>query len=187
MREIYTTEVITKTLSVKDMMDKYCKPEVFIEACKLCPSYGKRWSCPPDLKPTAAILDGYSTVVLSAVKVIYPDSDIARSRVMTPEQREAFREETYGVVKQTLNDSMLAMEKIIPGSMSIAAGECKRCKVCAREEGKPCRYPDLMRYSFSALGFDITNMVKETMNLELLWSADSVPEYVVAAAALFIR
>lgn len=169
------------------MMDKYCKPEVFIESCKLCPSYGKRWSCPPDLKPTPTILDGYSTVVLSAVKVNYPEADVARSKAMTQEERLLFSEETYGVVKQTLNDAMLAMEKIFPGSMSIAAGECKRCKVCAREEGKPCRYPDKMRYSFSALGFDITNMVKDTMNLELLWSSDSIPEYIVAAAALFIR
>ncbi|MEG1642266.1 MAG: DUF2284 domain-containing protein [Synergistaceae bacterium] len=184
---MYKTEVITRTLSVSDMMTRYYKPNVFIEACKFCPSYGKLWSCPPDLPPTTEILKGYNTVILSAIKVVYTTSDIILSRTMSVAERNEFKDNTYGVVKATLNEAMLNIEKIIPNSLSVAAGECKSCPFCTRQENKPCRFPEKMRYSFSALGFDITNMSNEVMNLELLWSDKELPEYLTAITALFIK
>ena len=53
MSAVYDTEVIVKSVSVADMVARYCKPEVFIESCKACPDYGRVWSCPPGV-PLAA-------------------------------------------------------------------------------------------------------------------------------------
>lgn len=184
---IYRTEVLTKTISVKDFMENYYEPVKFLEACKMCPSYGKVWSCPPRKIATTDLVKDYSKVILSIVKVVYSEEDRAYSRTLTPEELEHYKTDTYGTVKKLFNETLLAVEMLIPGARIVAAGECRHCNVCARVDGKPCRFPEKMRYSFSSLGINITEMVKRELDVDLLWSAGEVPEYVAAIGAVFIK
>ena len=187
MSAVYDTEVIVKSVSVADMVARYCKPEVFIESCKACPDYGRVWSCPPGVPSAAEFLAGYRTACLAGIKVKYSKKTIEMSQNLSDKELDDFRRSTYGKVKSAMNDSFLEIEKAIPGSVSVAAGRCERCPKCARLEGKPCRFPDKMRYSFSALGFDINAMSDELLRTKLLWSNKGLPKYLMAIAVIFIR
>ncbi len=43
----YDLEVQVRKISVERLLTQYWNPEPVREACKLCPDYGKVWSCPP--------------------------------------------------------------------------------------------------------------------------------------------
>lgn len=43
----YDIEVQVSRVSVSRLLSEYWNPDPVREACKLCPDYGKVWSCPP--------------------------------------------------------------------------------------------------------------------------------------------
>lgn len=178
-------EVNVVTLPVKQWMEQYYRPEEFIEACKACPNYGRIWSCPPIAQSTLELVKPFSQVHLIAVKVIY--SERTRAEAMEKDKVNGIRAATYGKAKRILLESLLELEKVIPGSWCVAAGECELCKECNRVKGVPCCMPERMRYSFSGLGFDLTRIANEELGVELLWQPEGLPEYNVAIAALLDR
>ena len=65
---------------------------------------------------------------------------------------------------------MMEEEKKYPGSISLSAGSCSRCKGgCTRPQGKPCRFPDEIRYSIESLGGNVGMTIEKLMGLELEW------------------
>lgn len=179
------TEVKVVTLPVSQWLEKYYRPEEFAHACELCPNYGNVWSCPALMQPAAQMLKPFSKVHLIGVKVVYRKETLERTD--TAQKADHVRENTYDKVKRQLLDAILQMEKELPGSWGLAAGECKLCQACARRQGLPCRHPDKMRYSFSGLGFDLTRIARELFGYELLWKPKGLPEYLVAIGALLDR
>lgn len=179
------TEVKVVTLPVKQWMEQYYRPDEFIESCKACPNYGQVWSCPPLAQPTQELVSPFSRIHLICVKVIY--SEQTRAAAMDKNKINDIRAATYGKAKRIMLESLLELEKAIPGSWCIAAGECELCKACNRRKGVPCRMPNRMRYSFSGLGFDLTRIAKELFDVQLLWQPEGLPEYNVAMAALLDR
>lgn len=179
----YDLEVQVRKISVERLLTQYWNPELVSEACKLCPDYGKVWSCPPGVPEADAYLKKFSEGFLIGVKVKYPEE--IRKNVSTPEEAQQLRNQTYERVKRNLLLILLELEKEFPEGTCIGAGRCILCRKCARAEGKACRYPQLRRYSITAFGFDFSRMVKDNLGMELLWSSNGVPEYDVAVAALF--
>ena len=54
----YKLETFEKDMPVCDFIEKYVRPEEFIEYCKACGNYGNVWSCPPydfDLKASRSV------------------------------------------------------------------------------------------------------------------------------------
>lgn len=182
---MYHTEVKVVTLPVHRWLEQYCRPEIFSESCRACPNYGRVWSCPPLPQSAAELIKPFSCVHIIGVKVIY-DRQL-RQQAIGSGCADEIRAQTYGKVKRALLESLLALETVIPGSWSIAAGECEQCKTCCRSRGVPCCKPERMRYSFSGLGFDLTRIARELLEMELLWQKDGLPEYHVAIAALLER
>ena len=178
-------EVNVATLPVKEWLERYCVPEKFALACQGCPDYGRVWSCPPELPPASELFAPFERVHLIGMKVVYKKE--TREAATSPEKTDRLRAATYGKAKRVLLESLLELEKSIPGSWSIAAGRCELCRRCAREDGLPCRMPERLRYSFSGFGFDLTRMASEALGLELLWSPQGLPAYNVAVAALLER
>lgn len=178
-------EVNVVTLPVGQWMEQYYRPEEFIESCKACPNYGRVWSCPPIAQPMAELVKPFSQVHLICVKVVY--SEKTRAEAMVKEKVNGIRAATYGKAKRILLETLLELEKVIPGSWCIAAGECELCDSCSRVKGVPCCMPQRMRYSFSGLGFDLTRMANEVFGVKLLWQPEGLPEYNVAIAALLDR
>lgn len=179
---IQTTTTVTK-LPTAVFLENYCFPEKFQEACKLCPDYGRVWSCPPNLPDSQAYLGSHEQIYLIAVKVHYPAS--YRTLATTPELTEILRRQSYGKAKAALRETLLALEQQIPGSVSLGAGRCEVCASCARKTGEPCRHPEKCRYSITAFGVDMAKL-NEAIHVELKWAKEGLPEYDVAVAALLI-
>lgn len=203
----YNTEIQIRHLSKDELLSEYCCPEYYeesppplawrnvkespppigrwnvLEACRLCPYYGKVWSCPPDLPDTLCYLEPYSQVYLVAVKVQY--SDEMRKRAISQSEADRIRQESYEVEKKKLLLALLELEQNMPGRKCLGAGRCILCERCSREEGKPCRYPRKRRYSITGFGFDFTKIFKDIFGIPMLWSSEGLPEYDVAVAALF--
>jgi predicted metal-binding protein len=181
----YETEVYVKKMKTCQWLKDYCFPDKYVPLCKVCPDYGKTWSCPPGTPSAKGYLDQYEEVFTIGVKILY-HKDL-RESADTPEMVEKIRKETYGAVKLILMEILLYMEKENPGSLILAPGRCEQCETCSRIYGLPCKRPERMRYSFAAFGFDFTKMSQELFGINLLWSAAGLPEYNLAIAALLIN
>ncbi len=55
---------------------------------------------------------------------------------------------------------------------------------CNRIDGKPCRYPNKMRISPEALGFDMMGILKEYFDIDIQWSKGTLPKYYTLIGAL---
>ena len=178
---MYTAQVQTAALPVSRWLAEYCDPRRFQDACRACPDYGNIWSCPPGVPDAAQAFAPFRTVHIIGVRVNYAPETLARAR--TPELTEQLRQASYGVVKKQLLSTLLELEKAVPGSWTVAAGRCEQCETCARREGRPCRKRSRMRYSFSAFGFDLGELARKELGLELLWAERGLPAYNAAIAA----
>ncbi len=184
LRVSYDLEVYVKKLSVSELLARYWNPAPVRDACRLCPDYGKVWSCPPGTPEADEYLKGFQESFLIGVKVVYPPE--VRSFAATPETAQKIRDLSYEKVKRNLLLTLLEVEKKERGSLCMGAGRCILCRRCARQDGMPCRYPQDCRYSITAFGFDFAKLLREAMGIELLWSPEGLPEYDVAVAALFV-
>lgn len=178
-------EVKVDTLPVKRWMEEYCTPEKFAGSCEACPDYGKVWSCPPGLPDAKALFIPFSRVHIIGMKVVYKKE--TRAAAVTWEKADRLRAATYGKAKRILLESLLEVEKSVPGSWLLAAGRCELCERCSRIDGLPCRMPERMRYSIAGFGFDLVRIAREVLGEELLWSPEGLPEYNVAISALLER
>ncbi|MDD3279643.1 MAG: DUF2284 domain-containing protein [Lachnospiraceae bacterium] len=179
----YETEVQVKEMSKEDFLGRYYHPGQYLDACKACPFYNKRWSCPPGLPDARGYLECYSRVLLVSVKVNYAPETLAAA--VSAGEVERIREETYEQVKMQLLLQLIAQEREVGGGKTLGAGRCHFCDHCAREEGKPCRNPQWRRYSITGFGFDLTSLLEEQFEIKLLWKSQGLPDYDVAVVALF--
>lgn len=179
---MYQIQVQVKTLTVTEWLREYCHPEIYVPLCAECPEYGRNWSCPPGTPKPESIVGDYRYVQVIGLKVLY-DEEVRRAAERNPEQTERLRALTYGIAKKNMLQALLALEEVFPESLTIMAGRCELCKKCARLEGKACRHPEKMRYSFSGLGFDLGGLSEKLLKIPLLWQNEGLPEYNVAIAA----
>ena len=176
---MYTIERQEKSIKVKDYLDKYVNVEEFLECCKKCPNYEAIWACPSyDFNPED-YWKQYDELVVVANKIVFgPNVDIPRSY------------EIMLQVKADMSRELMEREKEFPESVSLSAGSCDLCKEegCTRKEGKPCRYPDKLRYSIESLGGDVGRTVSKLMGYELEWVEEGkVPSYYVLVGGLLIK
>lgn len=182
---MYEIEVRVKQISIEKLLSAYWKPDPRGEGCVGCPSFGKVWSCPPALPPADRYLSQFDGMFLIGVKVSYPEKE--RNLAQSPGKAEELRECGYEKVAKELLLVLLELEGQVPGGLCMGAGRCRLCSRCAREEEKPCRHPDLLRYSITGFGFDFARLLKEQLEIELLWNPNGLPEYDVVTAALFYQ
>lgn len=182
---MYDLEVKVKQISTEGLLASYWTPDPEGEGCKGCPHYGNVWSCPPKMPMTDTYLAPYGGCFLIGVKVIY--SPETRAQAHSAEEADELREEGYEKVARELLLTLLEAEKLFPDSVCMGAGRCILCRRCARIDGKPCRHPDLCRYSITGFGFDFARMMQDSFGWKLLWQPDGLPEYDLAVAALFFR
>ena len=144
---MYELEVKVKQLSVRRLLASYWKPDPEGQGCRGCPHYGNVWSCPPGLPATDEYLAPYSGCFLVGARVIY--SPETRARAVNQEEADRLREQGYEKVAKELLLTLLELESQVPGGRCMGAGRCILCRRCARLEGKPCRHPELCRYSIT--------------------------------------
>ena len=86
-----------------------------------------------------------------------------------------------------MSRELFELEKEFPGSVSLSAGSCGMCRGggCTRPEGKPCRFPEKMRFSIESLGGNVGLTVSRLMGIELEWMEEGkMPSYFVLVGGL---
>ncbi len=178
MNKEYTIENYTADIGVDEYIARFRDEERIAGFCKGCPNFGKIWSCPPFDFDTDAFLRQYSHAHLLATKIIPLRNDIPKENAQTFIRSERIR----------IEGELLEMERRYGGRAFANIGGCLHCDSsdCRRRANLPCLYPDRVRPSLEAFGFDIRQTLKELFGIELLFSKNGkLPAYLVLVTGFF--
>jgi predicted metal-binding protein len=182
----YQLNAITATIEVDEYIRDYRDVDTFIGYCKQCACYNACWACPPfDFNATEHMMQ-YHHAHIIGTKIIL---DTALRNACAGVQQ--CKDTAYRIIRKVrrgLDRKLLALERQYPGSRAFFAGTCHMCKqgACTRIVGKPCVYPDTIRPSLEAFGFDIGKTSSQLLNTDLRWSSEEgLPEYFVLVSGLF--
>lgn len=178
MTDDYSVEEFTADIPVEDYVARYRDADKFGALCRQCPAYGMSWACPPFDFDTGSVLRRYSGAHLVAVKITPVHRGIAVDRAQSVLRPE----------REHLESRLLEMERRYGGRAFSFVGNCLHCPEgeCARRHNQPCRYPDKVRPSLEAFGFDIGRTLADLFGIRLLWGHDGLlPEYLVIVGGFF--
>ena len=181
---MYQTKMYQQEVPMAEFIAKYRDADKFMEYCRACPNYNTRWSCPSLSFEVEDVLAKYSRVHLVGMKMTYDEATIRSAD--TIEKVKQVTWDTLFVEKRALEETLLAVESTLAGSMCLSSGGCHYCETCARSVGKPCAYPDKMRYSLDAFGFDLTAITADCFGIDLCWSQGKLPPYYTLIHAIFL-
>ena len=167
-----------------EFIAKYQNIDKFMAYCRECPNYNARWSCPSLSFDIGDLLEKYDRVHLVGLKMTYDEMTITSAD--TPAKVKSVTWDTLFVEKRALEETLLAVEGEHAGSRALSSGGCHYCDTCARTEGKECVYPDKMRYSLDAFGFDLTAITADQFGIDLCWSQGELPPYYTLIHALLL-
>jgi predicted metal-binding protein len=144
---------IRKQISISKFIDKYLDVDRFLLCCEECPNYGKKHTCPPHHFDVREFWLTFSELEIYAVTI--PGN------------------QSYEQAEATLMDELLMMEKQLPGSVCLSAGNAG----IVEEER--------MRYSIESLGGNVDKLCKDVLGISLEWGKDgALPEHITLVAGL---
>jgi len=141
--------------------------------CKACDKHGSVWSCPPFGSPPLESYPEWTHVVLLCHKC-----------PVRQETTQAQLMELFHSARAAFNIRIRELESRQPGATALVAGQCSGCEPCSRLEGLPCRFPEQMRHSLEAIGFDVTQLSESLVGQKLHWPKSGMPEYLMTVGAL---
>lgn len=179
--KFYTCETMIQTVPLEDFRRDLVDVPRFMGYCLDCSNAGRYWSCPPyDFDPQE-IWARYGGLLLLVRKVTF------RKDRLFPGERRAFERTELPKIKADMNRELLEMEAKIPGSLALFPGRCEWCPSCARGEGKPCRFPERMRYSVESLGGDCGGALERYFGEPLQWAqGNKLPERLLFLGGLLM-
>ncbi len=183
---MFNTKHYISSISADDYITGFRNTDKFIEFCKQCNKYGHCWACPPFMFSTDDYIHGYEYVYIIGTKIAFTES--ARMQNTSLEKNKEIVLHAIAETRRKLDQQLLALEKIVAGSKAFFAGTCHLCDEddCTRDHHEPCRYPEKIRPSLEAFGFDIGKTSEKLLNIELKWSHDErLPEYLTLVSGLF--
>lgn len=169
----YTHKILTATITA-DQLRKYRCPEMFIDSCKSCPSYGTRYSCPPFDFDEEEYLFSHRFAHIILTMIYYDKETIEYTRNNPKRQSEVLfnsRMEVFDIIEG------MKLKKEKDGGVSVACYSCNDCTDCRRKYGEECISPEKVRYAVAGFGFDITKITKDLFDTDLLWQTETIPEY----------
>ena len=173
-KNAYTVERSEAMVPVDELLSEYFDFPETLSKCRECPGYGLTWSCPElDFDPED-FLRGFRRFHLIVDKVYNQGTS-------SPEEAQ----QRLFIEKRRYDKEMRDIEAGIPGSYALAAQECVECGTCARQFGKPCVHPDIMRFGLEAIVCFPVKLVKDKCGFDILWSdGTSIPEYYLLVAGV---
>lgn len=170
----YTAERREAEIGVEEYVRDFVDVPRFLNFCRECENFGRRWACPPfDFDPMD-VWKKYQTLHIAA-KIIAPGRDATQGKM-----RDVLLTE-----RSALFEELLAHEGSQPGSLALSAGTCELCGVCARPQGIPCRYPEKLRWSLEALGGDVSKTAEILLRKPILWEKEGrLPAYYTLVGGL---
>lgn len=168
-------ETFEKTINVEDYIEGYVNVEEFLEYCKACENYDRKWSCPSyDFDPVDYWRQFDELYV------------VGKKMILEEEEKEHCRD-LFRQVKEEMTAELYSEEEKYPESRSLSAGSCTICGEdnCSKKNGEPCRFPDKMRYSIESLGGNVGLTASRLLGIELQWmEAGKAPDYFVLVGGL---
>jgi predicted metal-binding protein len=168
---------------MNELIKNYRFERKFMELCEECDNYGSNWACPPFEFDVGEFLAQYNHAYLFAIKWAHSAETIAENN--TVEKAAAYSRVLFRRGKEKMLELLWRLERKYAGSIGISAGGCSLCGHCSRRDKKPCRFSEKVRYSPESLGFDISKIAKEFLDIEILWGNDRLPKHQVLLNALF--
>lgn len=181
---MYKTARYEAEIPVGEYVEQYVDVDTFLKACQACGNYDRVWSCPPYDFDVIEYWKKYRNLRLIASKIEFDEA--ARERTYSQDELQEILDRVLPAEKERLTEELLGMEKEIPGSVSLSAGSCRKCKGgCSKPGGKPCRFPETMRYSIESLGGNVGLTIEKLMGLKLEWmEAGRLPHHFVLVCGL---
>ena len=168
MTPSWSITTIKAEASVSALMACHHNPQLTIQACRQCDSYGKLWCCPPHDHDVEQKLAAYSRAIIIGTKITFDDAPCDdANRVM----REAFADAHAAMLPQ-----LYELERQHPGSFALSV-RCTLCgdTPCTRRDNLPCRHPELMRPSLESLGFNVETIARDILHTPILWATSDTP------------
>lgn len=163
----YVVEICSSTLNG---CFKYEDKTKFDNLCKRgCPNYSYKWSCPP----YAPLFEDFVSR-WEKIHIIFMHTDMFQF---------AYIQNDYLKIKAANNILKSRADRFIremanQHGKSISTGSCRLCKPCKCKLNMPCAHPELMTYSFEALGIDVGSMIGDYFEKPLIWyKRNYLPEY----------
>ena len=180
-REDAEARLLRGVISGGELREKYVDVEKYLGMCAKCPNYGHCWTCPPyDFDPME-IWNECAEAELVALQIFLPSEE---DRAWAARDVRSF----LAPFRTAMDDELTRMEAAEPGSRRLNAGKCVICRDCARAEGKPCRFPEEIRYSLESLGGAVSALAADVLHTPILWGTDGQPpEYYLLVGALLRR
>lgn len=151
----------TKGLSVYEDKEKFCK------LCEEgCANYARKWSCPP-------FAPHFTDYVLEWKKifVFYLRIDLEQFSYI---KNDYLKVKAANAILKSRSDKFLRKMAEKHGKY-ISSGSCRFCKPCKCKSGSPCAHPNVMTYSFEAMGIDVGQLVSNYFQKPLLWYKPQCP------------
>lgn len=141
-----------------------------------CPNYSHKWSCPPFAPLFTEIILNWKKMYL-----IFMHVDLSQFSYI---KSDYLKVKAANSILKSRADRFVREMARLHGSC-ISTGSCRLCKTCECKKGMPCAHPDLMAYSFEALGADAWQMVNDYFHKPLLsYQRQSLPEYASVVCAV---
>lgn len=178
--------LLTARCDAELFIKKYRDINTFEAYCKVCPIYGTTWACPPFETSARIDFSFYQSVSLLGFQTFITSP--FQGPVASPEALQMRSEGVMRSVRRHLDPLLLAAERATPKSRIFLPGSCRLCDDigCTRTARAPCRYPERMRSSLEAVGFNIALAAENLLHLPLCWPKNlRMPPYLTLLAALF--
>ncbi|MFD3156372.1 DUF2284 domain-containing protein [Haloimpatiens sp. FM7330] len=177
-----------REISMKQFM-YYCNIKYINAFCKECSNYNKVWTCPPHNIDVIDMLKEYNQCYLVATKIYTNDLPQSIQSLVDNDPYNIIlaTEAIMKDVRNKLDKVLLNVENHIPQSRAILSGKCLLCDMCSRVSDKPCRNPDMMRYSLESFGFDISRICQEIFGIEILWGGYTLPKYIILVSGIMTK
>lgn len=124
----------------------------FRKYCEMnnCGNYGKNYGCPPDCgtpEEMEAKACAYNKALI--LQTIQPVDDITAAEETGPLKKKH---------NLRVRGFMDHLAELGVDGLPIMAGPCSQCKICAKENGEPCRFPQRVASCLSAYGINVAKL-----------------------------
>jgi len=158
-------------------INKYSDKSYFDSLCRVgCSNYNKKWSCPPHSPDYREFSNDWKNLY-----ILYISIELSQFSYI---KNDYLKIKAANSILKSRADKFLRYIAANYGTY-ISTGSCRMCKPCKYKQERPCALPELMTYSFEAMGVNVGKLVMEQFGKPLLWyKKDCLPEYTSVVCGL---
>ncbi|MCL2163532.1 MAG: DUF2284 domain-containing protein [Oscillospiraceae bacterium] len=141
-----------------------------------CPNYQRKWSCPPYAPDFNEFVYGWESMFVVFMHIEMIQFGHIKNNYLKIKAANA-------TLKSRIDRFLRQISRTC--GCYISTGSCRLCKPCKCKNGGPCAHPELMTYSFEAMGVDVGGLTEYCFHKPLLWyKPNHLPEYTSVVCGL---